>query len=324
MQANMTQKRQRTGRYSNGSSSVEQRHRSFRERRTQRMRELEEQVSYLSMGQDERNARLVSENRALRGFVMQTKHQVSRIGLLLKELNDSLVEFTTDQGEPGSHRDPENQNGDDSACSRSQSRQCSQTSAECETRATRPEFELESSDPAATHDSTSPDFFPEAAQFASIVDANASGATGDPVEGDCGPGSFHTDIRFHVADSDPCDDILPGLPMEDLEEFILAPIDLPQLSPTQPSRASTNLMGRYSNQGDELDAFLSNDTRGRFSELDMSLSSRHSQQQPGMQSIMQPTPPLLTADSLSGCIDLMEFSIQSVLYKFMGKPHEAL
>ncbi|KAH6976545.1 hypothetical protein BKA56DRAFT_589757 [Ilyonectria sp. MPI-CAGE-AT-0026] len=311
MQSKVTQKRQRPGRSGNSSSSVEQRRarnresqKSFRERRTQRMQELEEQVLYLSMGQDEGNARLVSENRALRDIVMQTKHQASRIGLLLKELNDSLAGCTTDKDSSASHQDPDKDNGGDSVPS-------------C------PTLTLESSDPGAAHDSDSPDFFPDATQFASIADANASGATEGHFGGDYDPSSLQTDICFQVATPDPSDHIIPTLLIEDLGKLISASANLPQPSPPQPSQVSTNLMSRHSNQGDEQNEFSFNETPGDFSELDMSLSSQHCQQQLGMHPIMQPKPPGLTADSLSGCIDLMEFSIQSVLCKFIGKPHEA-
>lgn len=168
------------------------------------MRELEEQVLYLSMGQDERNALLVSENRALRGIVMQTKHQASRIGLLLKDLNDSLANCTAEPTSPVPNQDPENQNGGDSAYSRPRSRKPSSTSAKSVDSPTCPALTLESPDPGAAQDSNSPDFFPDATQFASMVDANVSGAMGNLFEGDCGPSSFQTDICFHVGAPDSC------------------------------------------------------------------------------------------------------------------------
>ncbi|UPL02966.1 hypothetical protein LCI18_013900 [Fusarium solani-melongenae] len=178
----MTRKRQKTGDRSNGSNSAEQR--SFRERRTQRMRELEEQVLCLSMAQDERNALLVSENRALRDMVTQTKHQASRIGLLLKELNDSLAGWSAaaHKGSPVPHPNFEGQSGGDSGT-------------------TRPELTLDSSDLGVPHGSASLDFFPEATQFAPAADADVLGRTADPFDGDAS--SFTADVCFHAATPDP-------------------------------------------------------------------------------------------------------------------------
>ncbi|KAJ4990945.1 bZIP transcription factor [Stagonosporopsis vannaccii] len=64
--------------------------RSFRERRTLRLQELEAQIQYLSMGETERNDSLISANAALRSALIRARQHFLTIETAMQSLNATL------------------------------------------------------------------------------------------------------------------------------------------------------------------------------------------------------------------------------------------
>jgi hypothetical protein len=78
--------------------------RLFRERRTLRIQELEARIEYLSMGEAERNASLVSTNSALKAALIRARQQCLHIEMVLGSLNMTLSNAL---GLPGNQPGPQ-------------------------------------------------------------------------------------------------------------------------------------------------------------------------------------------------------------------------
>ncbi|KAH7088008.1 hypothetical protein FB567DRAFT_591428 [Paraphoma chrysanthemicola] len=153
------QQRKRIGIWNNGSDTAEdkrarnrQSQRLFRERRALRTQELEARIEYLSMGEAERNAALVSTNSALKAALIRARQQCLHMEMLLGNLNTTLSTALGISAEQEDSKGPEHAN-EASTCSNSGQSSSLAPSQAIEESVKRPVEHPSDSGPSETSDS---------------------------------------------------------------------------------------------------------------------------------------------------------------------------
>lgn len=88
---------------------LSQRH--FRERRTQYIKQLEQQVQCLTMSDNERNASLIAENKALKASLARVRTLLARLTSFSTEVEETITETLNEPKDDTTSRKPPSNDG---------------------------------------------------------------------------------------------------------------------------------------------------------------------------------------------------------------------